>query len=145
MSSFIDSKPSKSILKSTKLTQSNTWLSKFNFTENKQQQDTQGEEPEKPLYEELVPKTLKRVRFPVTKLTTEYLFLKEQDIPMMLTQDQQHEEDSQQVQNATQLLSLYERLCKAKGEPTIDKLVITLLVNTLLQYIFELFIYLFIY
>ncbi|KAI8884811.1 RNI-like protein [Backusella circina FSU 941] len=46
---------------------------------------------------------------------------------MMLTLDQQHQEDSKQVQNATQLLSLYERLCKAKGEPTIDKLVVTLL------------------
>jgi hypothetical protein len=75
---------------------------------------------------ELVPKEIRRVRFPVTDMTTEFLFKKEDlitDPKKPIVMEPVH------IQTSAQFLSLYESVCRKKQEPTLDLFISTLIVN----------------
>lgn len=75
---------------------------------------------------ELVPKAIRRVRFPVTDMTTEFLFKKED---LITDRKKQTVIEPIHIQTSAQFLSLYESVCRKKQEPTLDVLVSVLIVN----------------
>lgn len=83
---------------------------------------------------ELTAKELKRVRFPVSGIKREFLFLK--DDPIIETK-KQLEIEPINIQTLSQLLSLYELVCRNKQAQTIDLLVTTLIVSLLRVYIYH--------
>ncbi|KAI8994629.1 hypothetical protein BDB01DRAFT_831593 [Pilobolus umbonatus] len=136
--------PSKSILKSTAIAKNNSWfpkfnsisdvsnpglqprLSLFNFRKKPQPSFYQSEDNtqsiEDMISNELNHKKLKRVRFPAMEISVEYVFKKEdildkRDIIM----------EPINIQTTSQLLSLYELICRKKGEPKIELFVSTLI------------------
>lgn len=132
----------KSILKQNIPISNNSWFSKFENNANantnppnsprinnlfngfRKQPQSENEQPI--VNTELDAKELKRVRFPVTALTKEYLFMKEDPItekktPLAI--------EPINIQTLAQLLSLYELVCRNKQVQTIDLLVSTLVVN----------------
>ncbi|KAG1448379.1 hypothetical protein G6F56_008959 [Rhizopus delemar] len=117
---------SKSILKPAKLTnsQNNSWFSKFNNDANLFSFRSKEQESNEDLANELSPKELRRVRFPVqTDLVTECILIKEEETLEKIVSETIH------VQTSLQLLSLYELVCKNKQEPTIDAFVSTLIMQ----------------
>lgn len=75
---------------------------------------------------ELGPRQIRRVRFPVTDMITEYLFTKE-DI-VISEKSKKKIVEPINIKTSAQLLSLYESVCRNKQEPTINLLVSTLIV-----------------
>lgn len=73
---------------------------------------------------ELTPKEIRRVRFPVNDLTKEYQF-KRNDL---VEEKKEVATEPINIQTCSQLLSVYETLCRKKQEKTIDLLVLTLTV-----------------
>jgi hypothetical protein len=74
---------------------------------------------------ELVPKEIRRVRFPVTDMTTEFLFKKED---LITDRKKQSVMEPISIQTSAQFLSLYESVCQKKQEPTIDLFISVLIV-----------------
>lgn len=95
----------------------------FNF---KKQQTVQDDN--KMINVELAPREIRRVRFPVADITTEYLFKKED---ILLETKKQNKVEPSNIQTLGQLLSLYESNCRKRQEPTIDLFVATLTVKEL--------------
>lgn len=73
---------------------------------------------------ELEPRHIRRVRFPVSHMTSEYVFTKED---LITERKKQQPTEPMNIQTSSQLLSLYEFVCRSKQEPTIDLLVSTLI------------------
>ncbi|KAK4517589.1 uncharacterized protein ATC70_000929 [Mucor velutinosus] len=73
---------------------------------------------------ELEPRHIRRVRFPVSHMTSEYVFTKED---LITERKKQLPVEPMNIQTSSQLLSLYEYVCRNKQEPTIDLLVSTLI------------------
>ncbi|KAI8647681.1 hypothetical protein BD408DRAFT_334671 [Parasitella parasitica] len=69
---------------------------------------------------ELTSREIRRVRFPVTEITSEYVFSKE---ALITERKKQLPAEPINIQTSNQLLSLYELVCRKKQEPTIDLLV----------------------
>ncbi|RCH90169.1 hypothetical protein CU097_010450 [Rhizopus azygosporus] len=117
---------SKSILKASKPTnnQNGSWFSKLNNDTSLFNFRNKDQENSNDIINELSPKELRRVRFPVkTDLVTEYILIKEQDTLEKVVIEPVN------VQTSLQLLSLYELICKNKQEPTIDSFVSTLIMQ----------------
>ncbi|GAA5805982.1 hypothetical protein HPULCUR_011509 [Helicostylum pulchrum] len=137
-------KPTKSILKQINSPGSTSWFSKFNETSSNNNNNTntspprinnlfsgfrktqvqQSDHEEVTMATELNPKELKRVRFPVSGIKKEFLFLK--DDPIVETK-KQIEIEPINIQTLAQLLSLYELVCRNKQAQTIDLLVSTMI------------------
>lgn len=138
----------KSILKRSNSTSNNSWFSKLETNTNantnspnsprinnlfngfRKQSQSENEQPN--VNSELDAKELRRVRFPVASITKEYLFMKDDPIserksPVAI--------EPINIQTLTQLLSLYELLCRNKQVQTIDLLVSTLIVNTVIIFV----------
>jgi hypothetical protein len=141
--------PTKSILKQNNSSTNNSWFSKFetnttinttppispriNNLFNGFRKQPQSENEQATVSTELDAKELKRVRFPVTALTKEYLFMKEDPIierksPLAI--------EPINIQTLAQLLSLYELVCRNKQVQTIDLLVSTLVVIIIFYHVF---------
>lgn len=73
---------------------------------------------------ELTPKEIRRVRFPVNDLTKEYQFKRDD----LVQEKKEVAAEPINIQTCSQLLSVYETLCRKKQEKTIDLLVLTLTV-----------------
>lgn len=71
---------------------------------------------------ELTPKEIRRVRFPVNDLTKEYQFKRDD----LVQEKKEVAAEPINIQTCSQLLSVYETLCRKKQEKTIDLLVLTL-------------------
>jgi hypothetical protein len=145
--------PPKSILKQVNTNTANTsWFSKFNSDTNTtppisprinnlfssfrkqqpppslpppQQQQQSDISNNEEIAAELAPKELKRVRFPVVDKTTEYQFKRDD----LVEEKKEITAEPMNIQTCSQLLSVYETVCRKKQEPTIDLLVLTLAVN----------------
>jgi hypothetical protein len=111
----------------------NNLFSSFRKQPSQPQQQQQPTLQSKPsddnllILSELAPKELKRVRFPITDMTQEYLFMREDIITEKNTKKQVVIEPIH-IQTSAQLLSLYELVCRNKQQPTIDLVVSTLIV-----------------
>ncbi|KAG1056976.1 hypothetical protein G6F43_001170 [Rhizopus delemar] len=117
---------SKSILKPAKSVnnQNSSWFAKFNNDANLFNFRNKDQESSEDIVNELSPKELRRVRFPVqTDLVTEYVLIKEEETLEKVVTEPVH------VKTSLQLLSLYELVCKNKQEPTIDAFVSTLIMQ----------------
>lgn len=97
-----------------------------NQEQQQQQQQTQAQSQDETntLNAELEPREIRRVRFPVTEMTVEYLFTKEE---LVTERKKQLPIEPMSIQTSSQLLSLYELVCRNKQEPTIDLLISTLI------------------
>ncbi|GAN08442.1 hypothetical protein MAM1_0205d07954 [Mucor ambiguus] len=73
---------------------------------------------------ELQPRHIRRVRFPVAHMTSEYIFTKED---LITERKKQLPIEPMNIQTSSQLLSLYEFVCRNKQEPTIDLFVSALI------------------
>lgn len=143
-------KPTKSILKQINSPGNTSWFSKFNepssnnnntntspprinnlFSGFRKTQAQQSDHEEVTMATELNPKELKRVRFPVSGIKKEFLFLK--DDPIVETK-KQIEIEPINIQTLAQLLSLYELVCRNKQAQTIDLLVSTMIVSNSVVY-----------
>ncbi|KAG2229426.1 hypothetical protein INT48_004937 [Thamnidium elegans] len=129
-------KPTKSILKQINSPGNTSWFSKFNEPSNNNNNTNtspprinnlfngfrkpQVDHEEVTMATDLNPKELKRVRFPVSGIKKEFLFLK--DDPIVETK-KQIEIEPINIQTLAQLLSLYELVCRNKQAQTIDLLV----------------------
>ncbi|KAI9470091.1 MAG: hypothetical protein EXX96DRAFT_391109 [Benjaminiella poitrasii] len=146
--------PIKSILKQENSSHSSTpssWFSKFNnssndsFTSsprinslfgsfrnnsNRQQHNLTADDTNTlAVTAELAPREIRRVRFPVADMTTEYVFSQEETIIVdkEARQQQQATMEPINIRTSGQLLSLYETICRNEQKPTIDSFVSTLI------------------
>lgn len=140
MSDIAVKQPTKSILKQVNTQQVNntsSWFTtqqprinnlfgSFRKNQEQQQQQTQAQSQDETntLNAELEPREIRRVRFPVTEMTVEYLFTKEE---LVTERKKQLPIEPMSIQTSSQLLSLYELVCRNKQEPTIDLLISTLI------------------
>jgi hypothetical protein len=141
MSDIAVKQPTKSILKQVNTQPANNTSSWFttqqprinnlfgSFRKNQEQQQQQQTQAQiqdetNALNAELEPREIRRVRFPVTEMTIEYLFTKED---LVTERKKQLPIEPMSIQTSSQLLSLYELVCRNKQEPTIDLLISTLI------------------
>lgn len=140
MSDIAVKQPTKSILKqvntqpvnntsswfTTQQPRINNLFGSFRKNQEQQQQQTQAQSQDEinTLNAELEPREIRRVRFPVTEMTVEYLFTKEE---LVTERKKQLPIEPMSIQTSSQLLSLYELVCRNKQEPTIDLLISTLI------------------
>ena len=141
MSDIAVKQPTKSILKQVNTQPANNTSSWFttqqprinnlfgSFRKNQEQQQQQQTQAQiqdetNTLNAELEPREIRRVRFPVTEMTIEYLFTKED---LVTERKKQLPIEPMSIQTSSQLLSLYELVCRNKQEPTIDLLISTLI------------------
>lgn len=140
---MIDNKKPKSILKHSHYTSEDDlsgsnqsfWFSKLessnsprinNLFSFKKQAQQHPQQEDNIFNVELTPREIRRVRFPVADMTTEYLFKKED---ILIDSKKQNKLEPIHIQTSGQLLSLYESNCRNKQEPTIDLLITTLTVS----------------
>ncbi|CEP06994.1 hypothetical protein [Parasitella parasitica] len=95
-----------------------------NYDHQQQQTHAQAQNETNTVSAELTTREIRRVRFPVTEITSEYVFSKE---ALITERKKQLSADPINIQTSSQLLSLYELVCRKKQEPTIDLLVSTLI------------------
>lgn len=136
MSDIAIKQPTKSILKQAHTQPANNAASWFTtqqprinslfggFRKNQQQQEQTHSDEIGTVSAELEPRHIRRVRFPVSQMTSEYVFTKED---LITERKKQLPIEPMNIQTSSQLLSLYEFVCKNKQEPTIDLLVSTLI------------------
>ncbi|KAI7905585.1 uncharacterized protein BX663DRAFT_429195 [Cokeromyces recurvatus] len=119
---------------------SNSWFSKFNNASNDSSRINSlfsgfrsstsrlnGEDDN--LSSELMPREIRRVRFPIHDMTTEYKFNQDETIDLNKSTLQQPTKPIS-IKTSSQLLSLYETICRNKQEPTIDSFVTTLITHS---------------
>lgn len=136
MSDIAIKQPTKSILKQAHTQPANNTASWFTtqqprinslfggFRKNQQQQEQTHSNEIGTVSAELEPRHIRRVRFPVSQMTSEYVFTKED---LITERKKQLPIEPMNIQTSSQLLSLYEFVCRNKQEPTIDLLVSTLI------------------
>ncbi|KAG1106640.1 hypothetical protein G6F42_016673 [Rhizopus arrhizus] len=136
MSDIAIKQPTKSILKQAHTQSANNAASWFTtqqprinslfggFRKSQQQQEQTHSNEIGTVSAELEPRHIRRVRFPVSQMTSEYIFTKED---LVTERKKQLPIEPMNIQTSSQLLSLYEFVCRNKQEPTIDLLVSTLI------------------
>lgn len=136
--------PPRSILKRVNTNTNTSWFSKFNsdtttspprinnlFSSFRKQPppslppQQQVDNTHEDIVTELAPRELKRVRFPIIDRTTEYQFKKGD----LVEEKKEITIEPINIQTCSQLLSVYETVCRKKQQPTIDLLVLTLAVS----------------
>lgn len=125
----VHTQPASSAATSWFTTQQPRINSLFGSFRKNQQQESQQQQQEQTnvnaVNAELQPRHIRRVRFPVSHMTSEYVFTKEDLITERKKQLPTIE--PMNIQTSSQLLSLYEFVCRNKQEPTIDLFVSTLI------------------